>query len=277
MTTAIDDDLRRLTGPAGWAGMGLSVRRMRDLVLVDLADRTLVVATDSNASIGAKPADFLAQEPFLTGYSAAKVPLMEVVATGARPFLLVDALCVELRPTGLEMLRGIRHALDEAGLDVVITGSDESNMPTTQTGIGVTVLGSSPPGELRLGRTEPGDEIWLLGRRASGLPGDEYGALDPGIARLRDLLAATETPGVHEALPVGSHGVAHECAELVRGSGLSIAWSPAIETDLAMSAGASTCFLVACAPGAGAALGRIGLPGELLAHAVGGPRATVAS
>lgn len=266
MTTA-SNALRALVGPDAWAGMGMSMRRWRDLMLIDLVDRTLVVAADSNASIGPKPGDFLAQESFLTGYSAAKVPLMEVVATGATPFLVIDNLCVELRPTGLEILRGIRSVIDDAGLDVLITGSDEANMPTRQTGVGVTVLGSVAPGELRIGRTQPGDDIWVLGRRASGLPGDEYEAKGEGIARLGDLLAVGQLAGVHELLPVGSHGIGHESAELVGGSGLALV-PASTSVDLTASAGASTCFLVSCEPSASGGLATVGLPTELLGTAV---------
>ncbi|MBX3093411.1 MAG: hypothetical protein KF680_02550 [Cryobacterium sp.] len=264
---AVSDDFRALIGPDTWSGMGMSMRRWRDLLLIDLGDRTLVVAADSNAGIGAKPGDFLAQEPFLTGYSAAKVPLMEVVATGATPFLVIDNLCVELRPTGLEILRGIRSVIDDAGLEVLITGSDEANMPTRQTGVGVTVLGSAASGELRIGRTQPGDDIWVLGRRASGLPGDEYEAKGEGIARLGDLVAVEQLPGVHELLPVGSHGIGHESAELVSGSGLALA-PVGTSVDLTASAGASTCFLVSCEPGASEGLAAAGLPMELLGTAV---------
>lgn len=265
--TAASNDLRALVGPDAWAGMGMSMRRWRDLMLIDLVDRTLVVAADSNASIGPKPYDSLAQESFLTGYSAAKVPLMEVVATGATPFLVIDNLCVELRPTGLEILRGIRSVIDDAGLDVLITGSDEANMPTRQTGVGVTVLGSATPGQLRIGRTQPGDDIWVLGRRASGLPGDEYEAKGEGIARLGDLITAGQLPGVHELLPVGSHGIGHESAELVGGSGLALV-PVSTSVDLVASAGASTCFLVSCEPRASAGLAAAGLPMKLLGTAV---------
>lgn len=267
MTIAIDDALSMLVGGASWSGHGVAVRRVRDLSLLELGDRTLVVATDSNASIGGKPADYLAQDPVLTGYSAAKVPIMEVLAAGAVPVLLIDNLCVELQPTGLELVRGIREALDEAGLDILITGSDESNMPTVQTGVGVTVLGIAGPGELRIGGIRAGDELWLAGRRASGLPGDEYEARGDGIAAPSQVLAAVRAPGIHEVLPVGSHGIEHEAREMAATGGVGLVWETDIATDLSASAGASTCFLVAAAPGAATALRRLGLPLELLARA----------
>jgi hypothetical protein len=260
-------DLAALSGPAAWTGAGISVRRARDLVLVELPDRTLVIAADSNAAIGDKPGDALAQDPILTGYSAAKVPLMEVLASGATPFLLIDNLCVELEPTGLQILRGIRSALDDAGLEVMVTGSDESNMPTVQTGLGVTVIGAAAPGELRLGDIRPGDELWVVGRRASGLPGDEYAALEAGVARPRSVVDAVAIPGVHEILPVGSHGIAHECRELAADGGVELAWDPDIAADLERSAGASTCFLVAVEPGAAGLLEGLGLPLERIARA----------
>lgn len=269
MRTAIDKDLSDLIGPSSWTGLGLTVRRTRDLVLVDVADRTIVIATDSNAAIGRKPFDHLAQDPFFTGYSAAKVPLMEVVAVGASPFLVVDNLGVELRPTGLDIIRGIRSVLDEIGLDdIMITGSDESNMPTQQTGLGVTVLGSVITNAVRVGVTEPGDDIWLVGRRASGLPGDEYDPTGPDIARLSDVVAALRMDGVHEALPVGSHGVAHECLELATSSGLRFERRTSAAIDFTKSAGASTCFLVSCAPDQHIQIANPLLPIHLVGRAV---------
>jgi len=63
-----------------------NLRRFRDLTLVSLlGDLHLVIACDSNASIGEKPNDGLAKPYAEVGVSALKVPMMEVLAAGAVP------------------------------------------------------------------------------------------------------------------------------------------------------------------------------------------------
>lgn len=259
-----DADIAALIGRSTWSGHGVQVRRVRDLVIAELGDRCIVIAADSNASTGDKPGDFLQQSPEVTGYSAAKVPLMEVLASGAEPFLLVNNLGVDLATTGQSLLRGIRRLLDETSIDLMITGSDESNMPTVQTGIGVTVLGIIETAQLRVGRVGEGDEIWVVGRRRSGLPGDEYADGVEGTATAVHVAAAVRLAGVTEVLPVGSKGIAFEAGELAGGARLHALLFENADVDLQRSAGASTCFLVACQPGASAELDAIPLPRELV-------------
>jgi hypothetical protein len=246
-------DLTALLPPAVDLPASEAVGRVRDLVLMRTGELALVIACDSNASIGAKPADALAQDPGDTGYSAAKVPLMEVLAAGARPVLLVNNLCCELEPSGHRLLQGIHRVLAEAGLDVVVTGSDETNMPTVQTGIGVTVLGIAGRDDLRCGSAEPGDVVWCVGTPRDGL---QLPIVDgsPGIAGPRQVRAALATPGVHEVLPVGSRGVRYEAGQLADAAGL--VYRPADRTpiDLDVSAGPSTCVLVAAPMDVSAAL-----------------------
>lgn len=230
-----------------------AVGRIRDLVVMWVSDLALVVACDSNASIGEKPADAVTQDAVETGYSAAKVPLMEVLAAGARPVLLVNNLCCELEPSGQRLLQGIHRLLDEAGLDVVVTGSDETNMPTVQTGIGVTVLGVAGRDELRCGRAQPGDVIWCIGEPRDG----RYLSFvdgQPGITGPKEIQAALVAPGVHEVLPVGSRGVRYEAGQLADVAGLAFRPSDRTSINLDISAGPSTCFLAAAPSGAQAAL-----------------------
>lgn len=262
--------LAALNGGDSWQGDGVSARRVRDLVVVDLGGTTLVIACDSNASIGRKPADHLQQDPQITGYSAAKVPVMEVLASGAVPFLLIDNLCCDLETTGLDLMRGMRRLLDETGLPIMMTGSDEANMPTVQTGVGITVLGTAAPGSLRLGSIRPGDVVCVVGRRRSGVGEDDYVEAGEGIATARHIRAAGELPGVHELLPVGSGGIAHECEELARVGQVEVRMRSGVSTDLHASAGSSTCFLAAVEPEAVERLRTIGLPVEVVADSLPG-------
>jgi hypothetical protein len=102
-------------GTSSGTSVGDRPTQIRDLVLWADGATTYVVACDSNASAGEKPSDRLKQSPEVTGYSVAKVPLMEVIAAGATPFLLVNTLCVALDDYGKAILAGIRRAISEAG------------------------------------------------------------------------------------------------------------------------------------------------------------------
>ena len=70
--------------------------KVRDVTLIPLVgDVKLVIACDSNASIGEKKNDYYKNAYEEVAVSAMKVPLMEVLATGAVPVVVVDNLCME--------------------------------------------------------------------------------------------------------------------------------------------------------------------------------------
>lgn len=224
-----------LTGPA--------VRRFRDVLYWVDGASAYVLACDSNAGIGERPHDELRQSPTETGYSAAKVAMMEVLAVGATPFVLANALGGPRDEYGQQLLAGIQVAIDEVDADITLTGSDETNVPTRQTAVGITVVGRAPADELRLGGARAGDVLVCVGTPKDGLV-VPYHEGDPDIANLRDVQAAGRRPTVHEVLPVGSHGVAYEAHNLAAGaSGRPRFFETSV--DLGISAGSSTCFLVA--------------------------------
>lgn len=216
--------------------------RCRDLVYWRDGDSIYVLASDSNAGIGGLPGDTLAKDPIEVGYSAAKVPLMEVVAAGAKPFLLTNSLGGPLDDYGRQILAGIRAALAEVDADVTVTGSDETNIPTRQTAVGVAVLGRARPAEIRWGGTQQGDAVVAVGHPRDGLR-HLYAEGDADVANLADLFAASRIAGVHELLPVGSKGVRYEAQQLAAGVGCRLVLLAGHSLDLDASAGASTCFL----------------------------------
>lgn len=234
-----------LWGADHLARNGVELKRFRDLTLMDIGDRRLVIACDSNASIGDKPNDGLQRSPEYVGYSAAKVPMMEVLAAGADPILLIDNLCVEMNPTGRLILTGIKFLIAESGLDVAINGSDEANVPTTQTGLGVTVIGVADKSISPLGSSRAGDVILLAGLPYGGMS-RPYSEWQPDVAKPWDIRVVRLISGVAEVLPVGSRGVLFEIHELARGAGLAVEVTDPVDVDLTTSAGASTCFLISC-------------------------------
>ncbi|MGC3954392.1 MAG: AIR synthase related protein [Propionicimonas sp.] len=226
-----------MTGPSATA-------RVRDLLILD---GSLVVACDSIGGIGPGPADTVAAEAVTVGHFALRVPLLEVLCAGARPVAVVDALCLAYEPTGRVMIDEIRRLAAEAGVPPgAVTGSTEENVPTRATGIGVTVLGRLASGTGVGGGSQPGDVVVCAGLPLSA-PRDQIVIGHPGqvpVAAVRAVLAAGLT---HDALPVGSKGVAWEAGELAASAGLGLEWLPSgiSRTD---SGGPASCVLFSCPP-----------------------------
>lgn len=239
-------DLAHALRDGGDSWPAQAVTRFRDLLLTRHGDLITVIACDSNAGIGDQPADVLRQSARNTGYAAAKVPLMEVLAAGAAPVVLVNALGSDRRGAGRDVVAGIEDCIRLSGHRPVVTGSDETNIVTVQSSVGVTVIGVTTADRLRLGRARPGDDVVVVGRPMDGLqvPYDER---DPTVVTPREVAALVASALVHEVLPVGSRGVQAEAGELARTAGLVFEEHPG-DIDLAISAGSSTCVLVACRP-----------------------------
>ncbi|WP_424935532.1 MULTISPECIES: hypothetical protein [Bacteria] len=221
----------------------LTVRRVRDLTVVDAAEGpTWVIACDSVGSIGPKSADAYAADARTVAHFAARVPLVEAMAAGATPEIIVDTLSVELDPTGAEMIAELLALAASLGLGPErVTGSTEDNVPSAATGIGVTVLATA--GALRAGTASSGERVLLLGQPTSA-PEDRIEIGDPRMVSLPTLAAVLALDGVSDALPVGSKGVGYEADVLARTNGLE--WRPAEGhgVDLRRSGGPASCVLV---------------------------------
>lgn len=248
-------------GPGGltieqWMRGGASseaVRRVRDLLIADGGAYRLVIACDSNGSVGNKPQDHLAWPPRDTGFVAAKVPLMEVIAAGAEPFILIDNLCVEMEPTGREILGGIEDACRMLARPPVITGSDETNMPTVQTGLGVTVIGVAAPEALRFGRSQAGDLVYAVGTPLGPLPDGSDAFYDERASNVCSLATVITLLGmacVHEVLPVGSKGLSYEFGQLAQFAGLRAEALAQPGIDMQRSGGAVAVTLASVDPAA---------------------------
>lgn len=215
----------------------------RDLTLVSLGpDEVLVIACDSLGGIGTKPHDKVKAPEELVGKYTVRVGLMEVLASGASPLVVVNTLCVEMNPTGNSILKGIQQEIEAAGLsaDIAVTGSTEENMETCQSGLGVTVIGKAAKSALRLGQSRPGDLVICLGRPKVGEEVLDY-TEKANPALVKTLL---KLPYVREILPVGSLGVLHEAKLLAQCSGSRLETEPSPGIDLHQSAGPATCVLI---------------------------------
>lgn len=225
---------------------GGRIRKVRDLSLIHLyRDISLVCACDSNASNGEKPNDIHPNSYEESAVSVLKVPLMEVLASGAFPFLIVNNLCVEMDPSGKKIIQAMKAELQRCHLleRVAFTGSTEDNMKTNQTGMGVTVVGLLNRKESRLGKTRKGDIVVCVGIPQSGIH-VPYSERDADVCDLETMIQLTECPFVHEILPIGSKGTLYEANQLAVTCGLTFVPSDEQNIDLEESAGSSTAVLV---------------------------------
>ncbi|WP_455285086.1 AIR synthase related protein [[Eubacterium] cellulosolvens] len=209
--------------------------------------RIIVVSCDSAGGIGPKPLDKVQVDGRTVGRFTARAALMEVLSVGATPICLANTLTVEPKPTGMQIIKGIRDEVKYAGLDsrIVMTQSTEKNIRVSQTGVGVTVVATAISRSLRIGRCRPGDVIVAI-----GLPhvGDEViqAEKERRIADTRDIRSLLNLPFVHEIIPVGSQGILHEALTIASDSNLRFKLGRGLGLDVRKSAGPATVALCAC-------------------------------
>ena len=130
-----------MTAPNRVPSRCLSITRLRDLLLADIPASRLVIACDTIGGIGPRPDDSYPADPVWCAHLGARVPLLEVLCAGARPLVLVDTLCQD-SASAQPMIAEFRRCALDAGIDPdAVTGSTEDNVATTQTGVGVTIIG----------------------------------------------------------------------------------------------------------------------------------------
>lgn len=217
----------------------------RDLRIFQFTpEHVMVIGCDSSGGIGPKPLDKLKADGYTVGKFAARVALMEVLSTGAKPVCIVDNLSVELNPTGLEILRGVTGEAVQAGLDpkLAVTGSAEKNFSVEQTGVGVTAIGMCRGENLRVGVSKAEDALVALGTPCVGAevsPAEEQGT----NCTISDLLLLLSLDFIHEVIPVGSEGIKREVKVLAESSGLKFKPNDSCSLDFEKSAGPATVLL----------------------------------
>lgn len=224
------------------------IKNLRDLTVIRISDRhSIVVAVDSDGGIGPQEGDVVKVTAYTSGRFAIRVPLLEILAAGATPICAFDMLTTPMNEIGKEILRGIRDELKDAGFgdDFIVSGSTEDNVPTNMTGIGTTVIGMVEADDLRIGSTKSGDLLVSVGKPKSG-PDDEVSLQDPEILSQRSMKILLTVPGVHDILPVGSHGIAYEGSLMAESAGLIMEIDKDVFIDIRRSAGPSTCVLASC-------------------------------
>lgn len=195
-----------------------------------------IATMDNAAAIGQKPQDVVSASDQLTAYMTARVTFLEQLAAQALPIqVLLANFSGDAAWSRYE--KGIQQVFAEAGLTCpAITGSTESNMPTLQSCLAVTMLG-----EIQQRRVFDHDQLsWYT----YGLPlvGEEVLAQPEDVAQLLPIYKAWQSEIVQQVWPVGSRGLQGEFARLFGERHVECA------LDGAKSAGPCTVILLGIAP-----------------------------
>lgn len=192
----------------------------------------LIATTDNAAAIGKKPQDIVSASNKLTAYFTARVTFLEQLTANALPKHIILAN-FSGDTAWSSYVAGIQQVFEEAGLICPqIDGSTESNMPTLQSALSVTMLGEP--------QKRTSNELEHLCWYTYGLPlvGNEVLAQPEDVAQLQAIYRAWNEDIVQQVWPVGSKGLQAEFTRLFG--------SIHVESDLNIekSAGPSTVVLL---------------------------------
>lgn len=168
----------------------------------------LIVTTDNAAAIGEKPQDLVPATNTLTAYLTARVTFLEQLAANAIPthILLANFSGDEVWN---QYVKGIEQVFDEIGLvRPRVDGSSESNMPTLQSGIAITMLGQIQKRTLY----KHSELVWYT--YGQPLVGNEVLEQPENVAQLQPIFDAWQEGIVLQVWPVGSKGLQAEFLRL---------------------------------------------------------------
>jgi hypothetical protein len=223
----------------------ITYTRRGDVAILKIpTGHSIVVGSTSSGAVGPKAMDQIKVQGKVLGKFLARVALMDVVATGAFPIMLSLTLGVEKEPTGAQILDGVRNEAAILGLDPnqVVMENTEENFQTTQTGVGLTVVGFANEEDLRLGKTRPGDLLVAIGKPKVGaevIPAEVKGE----IADLKNVMSLNQKRFVHDIVPVGTFGIAYEARMMAYAVGRQLKLAEGAGVDLEKSAGPATVVL----------------------------------
>lgn len=220
------------------------MRQYRDLSLMSVSTEIIVIACDTSASIGQKEHDQLQVPNSLVGQLAARVVLLELLAVGAKPELMLNLAGNEKQPTAEMFLQGIQAELYQAGLsEVAINGSTEENMSTTMSALAVTLIGKAKKKALRIHQIKAGHYAFQV-----GLP-----LVGPAVLRCWQKLPSYDDmlwlnqfafEKISEIVPIGSKGSLDEGQQVARENDLQFLLHPQVGVDTKASAGPATSWLI---------------------------------
>ena len=168
----------------------------------------MIVTTDNAGAIGEKTQDVVAASDQLTAYLTARGTFLEQLAANAIPTHILLAN-FSGDDAWNRYVAGIEQVFDEIGLvHPRVDGSSESNIPTLQSGLSITMLG-----EVQKHATyERENLIWYT----YGLPlvGNEVLEQPENVAQLQPIFDAWQEDVIQQVWPVGSRGLQAEFSRL---------------------------------------------------------------
>lgn len=209
---------------------------MTNAIILPLeADMELVITADNSGSIGEKEADIIKTTNEVVGQFACRVALMECLAEYAEPRAVIMQNFTD-DAAWFDYEKGIREVLAEVGAaDLPITGSTESNFPSLQSGLGLTIVGT---------RNKRKPYRWT-GKESFAVIGTPF--VGEAVLKNREQIPSpsflrkfTENTGVKAVLPIGSKGILNAFQRWTQQK-VNLECS----VDLKVSAGPSTCFIIA--------------------------------
>lgn len=199
----------------------------------------LVITSDNSAAIGQKELDVVKVPDEVTSYFSTRVTLLEQLASHALPLEII-LLNFSGEAAWARYVKGIEKVFRETDLPLPsISGSTESNMPTMQSGFGITMIG-------QLQKKQPSLDQLLWYTYGRPLVGNELLAHQDQVADLKELVMAYKSGMIIQVVPVGSKGVKHELQQLIA---LKDTQLDSLPYDVNRSAGPSTIVIFAVAAG----------------------------
>jgi len=169
---------------------------------------------------------------------------MELLCAGAE----IEALSCTFSVSESAAAPILKGVVDEAKLvhdapEKIMVITTEKNVPTTQTGVGITCIGRAADG-LRSGLSRPNDLVLGL-----GIPkvGAEVSLSDPQIVDIPTLKRLINFTGVRDVAPVGSKGMLYEAMAIAEAAELKLDVTNN-NHELTKSAGPATAIVFSCAP-----------------------------
>ncbi|WP_088014198.1 hypothetical protein [Gottfriedia acidiceleris] len=230
----------------------MQISKYRDLTLMHIdGNRYFTIACDSCGGIGMSELDFIKVDEEIVGYLTAKLCFVETLAFRAKPTVLINTLCVEMNGRGKRIINGIEKAIKEYNeanfyedhLEVNITGSTEENIPTKQTGLGITLMGEiyNPFNKKEI---NSGDVVILIGYPKVGQEVvEDINDNKNEIINFNSIKHLARNEDVIDLLPIGSNGVQYELNLLMETNNIDIKLLKQSSIPLHKSAGPATCAL----------------------------------
>lgn len=170
----------------------------------------LVTTCDIVAGIGEAKHDILQVPIRQVVWSVVRTALLEFLSVGAEPMQAVCLWGRSRQEAEMDMIPRLRKEFSLAGYEgVEITGSSEDNLPTTETALGLTLIGrrqvKGSQWDLPCQTWQVGDILWLVGQPYVG---QEVIVHQEEIPDYEAWKVWQAYPLVKELIPLGSQGIA---------------------------------------------------------------------